>query len=92
MTEITGTLDEMEPKLREAGFTAVQTYGGRMDLADFDPYGMRRVGSINIKTEKWAHHVWRGKFVQINDKPYLTDAKEPEGPFCAGLFPLLQGE
>ena len=52
-TEHTGTLDELEPVLRSLGFTGVRTMGGPIDLAEFDPYGMRRPGSINLQG-RWA--------------------------------------
>lgn len=86
---ISGTMDEMEPLLRQRGFTAVQTMGGNLDLADFDPYGMRRVGSINIRSEKWAHHVYRGVLATDGQTWYLADAKLAEAPFLNGLFPLV---
>lgn len=88
-TPVAGTLDDMEPGLRALGFTGVETMGGVIDLAAFDPYGMRRVGSVNIQTEKWAHHIYRGRLVYINGKPYLSDEKHPAPPFLGGLFPLV---
>ncbi len=91
MNAIAGTLDEMEPLLRDAGFTGVQTMAGVIDLSEMDPYGMRRVGSVNIQTEKWAHHVYRGKLVYIEGAPYLADEKTPTPPFLGGLFPLVKG-
>lgn len=92
----TGTLDELEPGLRALGFTALQMMSGPIDLAEADPYGARRVGSVNIQTERWAHHVWRALYVEIDGRPYLTDAKmvtDPplSEPFGFGLFPLIRG-
>lgn len=58
----------------------------------FDPYGMRRIGSVNIQSEEWAHHVYRGRFAEIDGTPYLADAKRPEPGFYGGLFPLLTAE
>jgi len=87
---VTGTLDELEPILRSQGFTAIQTMAGSIDLAAFDPYGMRRVGSVNIKTERWAHHVYRGTLAYVGETPYLADAKRPTAPFVGGMFPLLK--
>lgn len=89
------TLDELEPALRAKGFTALQMMSGPIDLADVDPYGARRVGSVNIQSERWAHHVWRARYVEINGRPYLTDAKRVDPPltgsqfFVYGLFPLV---
>lgn len=94
-TDITGTLDEMEPALRALGFTALQMMSGPIDLAVVDPYGMRRLGSVNIQSERWAHHIWQGRYVEINGRPYLTDAKRADPAltgsqfFVNGLFPLL---
>ena len=87
----TGTLDELEPGLRAAGYTHVETMGGRIDLSTFDPYGMRRVGSVNIQSERWADHVWRGRLAYVDGRPYLTDARTPapDSPFLSGFFPLV---
>lgn len=90
--EITGTLDDMEPALRALGYTAIQMMAGPVDLAIADPYGMRRLGSVNIQSERWAHHIWRGRLIVVNGTPYLTDAKSAEPPFLNGLFPLLPCE
>lgn len=88
MTHEPGTLDELEPALRAAGFTHVRTFGGPVSLADFDPYGCRRASSINRPP---AHLLWRGRYVEHNGMPYLAD--DPPGgitpPFVGGLFPLL---
>ncbi len=89
---ITGTMDELEPILRARGFVAVRTMAGALDLAAFDPYGMRRIGSVNIQSERWAHHVWRGVLASdVTGAYYLTDAKraEPGSIFVNGLFPLV---
>lgn len=83
-----GTIDELEPVLRSLGFTAAITMAGPVDLATWDPYGARRVGSINIQSERWAHHVYRGCLAYVDGKPYIVDAKEPEPPFLGGMFPL----
>jgi hypothetical protein len=87
-----GNLDELEPILRAMGFTAVRTMAGRIDLTAFDPYGMRRLGSVNIKTERWAHHVYRGQLAYVGETAYLADAKRPDPPFVGGLFELLKAE
>lgn len=87
---ITGTLDEMEPALRALGFTAIRMMSGAVDLADADPYGMRRIGSVNIQSERWAHHIWRGRYVEIAGVPYLTDADQAAPGFVNGLFPLVR--
>jgi hypothetical protein len=86
---VTGTLDQLEPELRARGYVAVRTMAGPIDLAVFDPYGMRKVGSVNIKSERWAHHIYRGTLADVNGRPYLADAKRPEPPFVGGLFELL---
>jgi hypothetical protein len=88
---LTGTMDELEPALRSLGYTGVLTMAGPIDLAAIDPYGMRRVGSVNIQSEKWAHHVYRGRFVEKDGKAYLVDAKQAEPPFMTGLFELIRG-
>lgn len=89
LTGLTGTLDEMEPLLRARGFVAVRTMAGPIDLAAFDPYGMRRIGSVNIQSERWAHHIYKGRLAFIEDRPYLADAERPSPGFLGGLFPLL---
>lgn len=89
---LAGTLDDLEPKLRALGFTAVRMMSGPVDLAQADPYGMRRVGSPNIPTAQWAHHVWQGRYVEIDGRPYLTDVEAASPPFVNGLFPLLREE
>lgn len=86
---IVGTMDELEPILRARGYTAVRTMAGPIDLAAFDPYGMRRVGSVNIQTERWASHVWRGCFATYEGRPYLTEAKVASNGFLNGMFPLI---
>lgn len=99
VTDIHGTLDEMEPRLRdEHGITHARTMAGPQPLSTFDPYGMRRIGSVNIQSERWAHHIYRGVLVFIDGRPYLADAN-PDGtvrhatpPLVNGLFPLMQGE
>jgi hypothetical protein len=90
LSTITGTLDEMEPALRAAGFVAIRMMSGDIDLSTADPYGMRRVGSVNIPTERWAHHVWRGRVVEIAGIVYLTDAKPASPGFLNGLFELVR--
>ena len=87
--DVRGTLDEMEPQLRALGFNSVETLGGAVGLGDFDPYGMRRVGSVNIQSERWAHHIYRGRLVYKDGKAYLLDEKEAVAPFVAGCFPLI---
>ena len=89
LTELTGTLDELEPQLRAMGFSAVQTMAGPIDLAVFDPYGMRRLGSVNIQTDRWTHHIYRGCLAYVGDVPYIADAKRPAPGFYGGLFPLV---
>ena len=89
LTELTGTLDELEPQLRDRGYVAVRTMAGPQDLATFDPYGMRRIGSPNIQSEKWAHHVYRGRLAFVGTTAYLADAERPSPGFYGGLFPLL---
>lgn len=85
-----GTLDELEPALRAAGFVGVETMAGTLDLAAFDPYGMRRIGSVNIKTERWAAHIWRGRLAYVGEVAYLTDATPATPPFINGMFPLVR--
>lgn len=87
-----GTLDEMEPALRARGFVAIRMMSGPIDLADADPYGMRRVGSVNIQSEKWAHHIYRGRLARSGDTWYLADEQEPTPGFVGGLFELLTAE
>jgi hypothetical protein len=87
-----GTLDAIEPALRARGFTALRMMSGPVDLAMADPYGMRRVGSVNIPTDKWAHHVWQAEYIEIDGRPYLTDAEPATPPFVNGLFPLIREE
>ena len=93
--EISGTLDELEPILRQLGFTHARTLAGAIDLATFDPYGARRPGSVNLRGS-WADPArsWRGMFALAGGKAYLADAKEPElgSPFVGGLFELLEAQ
>lgn len=88
-TALTGTLDELEPELRARGYTAVRTMGGPLDLSVFDPYGMRRLGSVNIQSARWAHHIYRGTLAFMGGKAYLVDATIAEPPFVNGAFELL---
>lgn len=89
--EISGTLDEMEPRLRALGFTGLRMSSGVADLAVADPYGMRHIGSVNIHGEKDAHHVWRGVLAQASrtGRWYLTDQREATSPLINGLFELV---
>ncbi len=91
-TDLIGTLDELEPILRSRGFVAVRTMAGPIDLSAFDPYGMRRIGSVNIQSEKWADHVFKGCLAFYQDRPYLAGLKVATGGFVDGLFPLLTVE
>lgn len=94
-TDIIGTLDELEPILRDRGYTAVRTMAGSIDLAQFDPYGMRRPGSINLQG-RWAlpERAVRLALAFIDGRPYLADAQPPAAgsPFVGGLFPLITEE
>lgn len=91
-TELTGTMDELEPALRARGFVAVQTMAGPIDLSTFDPYGMRRSDSPNIRGV-WLNSIFRGCLAYAGDVAYLA-GKEPENgsAFVGGLFPLLTAE
>lgn len=95
---IAGTLDSIEPALRARGYVAVRTMAGPIDLSTFDPYGMRRLGSVNIQSEKWIGSIYHGILATVDGKPYLADATEEgeprraESPFVCGLFPLLTAE
>jgi len=64
---------------------------GPLDLATFDPYGMRRPGSVNLQG-RWAlpEKAVRLCLAYWGDKPYLADAKPPSEGFLGGLFPLLK--
>lgn len=89
-TGITGTLDELEPILRSRGYSKVITMAGPIDLSTFDPYGMRRAGSVNLRG-KWADdkHAYRGMLAYVDGRPYLADLPLNLGaPFVRGLFPL----
>lgn len=86
---ITGTLDEMQPLLEERGYHAALTMAGPIPLSDLDPYGMRRLGSVNIRTEQWASHIYRGVLAFDEGKAFLADAKRPTGNFVGGLYELV---
>ena len=91
-TETVGTVDDLEPILRELGYTHVETMAGPIDLAMFDPYGKRRIGAINLRGNGWGpEHVWRGRLAYVDGKAYLTDARTPapDSPFLSGFFPLV---
>lgn len=80
-----GTLDELEPILRARGFSHVRTMAGPMDLAEFNPYGIRRPRVFASFTDR----AWVGTILEIEGETYLADAREASAPFLRGLFPLL---